>query len=91
MAVYVDAPIYSYGRMKMCHMVADSHDELIAMADRIGVARRWIQKPGRHDEHFDVCKSKRAKAVACGAQEVSALELGRIIRAKRAGEGVGDA
>jgi hypothetical protein len=27
----------------MCHMWADTLDELMAMADRIGVARRWIQ------------------------------------------------
>lgn len=59
--------------MKMCHMTADSHDELIAMADRIGVARRWIQYPGTWREHFDICKSKRALAVASGAIELNTL------------------
>ena len=46
MTVYVDNMQASYGRMKMCHMVADSTDELLAMADRIGVARKWLQKAG---------------------------------------------
>jgi len=56
--------------MMMCHMYADSTEELLAMADRIGVARKWIQYPGTYKEHFDVCKSKRALAVQDGAIEV---------------------
>ena len=43
MAVYVDNMQAQFGRMKMCHMIADSTEELLAMADRIGVARKWIQ------------------------------------------------
>lgn len=70
MAVYVDHSIWPYGRMMMCHMTADSHDELIAMADRIGVARKWIQKAGTQHEHFDICKAMRAKAVDFGAIQV---------------------
>jgi hypothetical protein len=38
MAVYVDDPIWPFGNMMMCHMVADTHDELVAMARTIGVA-----------------------------------------------------
>lgn len=83
MAVYVDNMRASFGRMKMCHMVADSREELLAMADRIKVARRWLQKPGTSHEHFDICLSKRKLAVEAGAIEVSMLELGRILRAKR--------
>lgn len=53
--------------MMMAHMIADTEPELLAMADRIGVARKWIQrKPGR-PTHFDVCKSKRALAIKAGA------------------------
>jgi len=72
-----------YGRMKMCHMIADSTEELLAMADKIGVARKWLQKAGRHDEHFDIAMSKRALAVEAGAVEVSRMDLGRILRARR--------
>ena len=59
----------------MCHMIADSTEELLAMADRIGVARKWIQHFGTHREHFDVSLAKRKLAVECGAIEVSQREL----------------
>lgn len=83
MAVYVDNMRAAFGRMKMCHMIADGSDELLAMADRIGVDRKWLQKAGTPHEHFDIALSKRALAVAAGAVEVSMMELGRIIRARR--------
>lgn len=83
MTVYVDNMRASFGRMKMCHMVADTSEELLAMADRIGVARKWIQKQGTPHEHFDIAMSKRALAVKAGAVEVSTMDIGRIIRAKR--------
>lgn len=67
MSVYVDEPIWPYGRMLMCHMLADTRVELDAMADRLGVARRWIQHAGTPREHYDICKSKRALALKLGA------------------------
>lgn len=67
MSVYVDDPIFPFGGMMMCHMVADTREELLAMVDNIGVQRKWIQKAGSPDEHFDICKSKRTKAIAAGA------------------------
>lgn len=84
MTVYVDNMRASYGRMKMCHMIADSTDELLSMADKIGVARKWLQKAGTAHEHFDIALSKRDLAVEAGAVEVSMMDLGRIIRARRA-------
>lgn len=85
MTVYVDDMRAPFGRMKMCHMIADSTDELLAMANHIGVQRKWLQKAGRHDEHFDIAMSKRTLAVKAGAVEVSRMEIGRILRAKREG------
>lgn len=84
MTVYVDNMRATFGRMKMCHMIADSTDELLAMADKIGVDRKWLQKSGTPHEHFDIALIKRAAAVAAGAVEVSMMQLGRIIRTKRA-------
>jgi hypothetical protein len=67
-SVYVDRVELGYGRMVMCHMIADTPDELHAMADRIGVARRWFQAPPKASFwHYDIAKSKRALAVAAGA------------------------
>lgn len=58
----------------MCHMIADGPDELHAMADRIGVARRWFQAPPKASFwHYDIAKSKRAHAVQLGA-----IECGRV-------------
>ena len=82
MPVYVDASEWPYGRMMMCHMVADSLDELHAMADRIGVARRWFQNKGTHP-HYDICKSKRALAVASGAIEVNRRGLVDVMKRTR--------
>jgi hypothetical protein len=43
--VYVDDMRAKYGRMVMCHLIADTDAELHAMAKAIGVARRWHQAP----------------------------------------------
>ena len=75
MAVYVDDMEAPFGRMIMCHMIADTDDELHAMATRIGVARRWHQAPPKHDSHYDIAKTKRALAVANGAVEISLRQL----------------
>lgn len=68
MAVYVDDVRHKFGRMVMCHMWADTLDELLTMADRIGVARRWLQQPPKASwVHFDVSLGAKAKAIEAGA------------------------
>lgn len=76
MTVYVDDVRHQFGRMVMCHMWADTLDELLAMADRIGVARKWIQGHptlsfGKHRNaswvHFDIAASKKLRARQFGA------------------------
>lgn len=81
--VYVDEAKHPFGRMMMCHMMADTTAELLAMADRIGVAKKWLQKAGSPYEHFDISKGKRAEAVAHGALEVTSRDLGLLIRKRR--------
>jgi hypothetical protein len=92
-SVYVDASLYGYGRMIMCHMIADTPDELHAMAERIGVARRWFQAPPEASFwHYDIAKSKRALAVEAGAIECGRNDFVfavRRIRASRVFEVVG--
>ena len=78
MAVYVDRERNSFGRMIMCHMVADTIGELLDMADRIGLHRRHFQ-PGSHP-HFDISLGYRAKAVRAGAVEVDRKCLVEVMK-----------
>lgn len=71
MAVYVDNMRAKFGRMVMCHMIADTDEELHRMARQIGVSRRWWQGPPKHRSHYDIALSKRALAVAAGAVEIT--------------------
>lgn len=86
MAVYVDDMRAPFGRMIMCHMLADSTEELLSMADRIGVARRHIQHPGTWREHFDIALSKRARAIELGAIPITWRQAGAM-EARRRGTG----
>ncbi|WP_083253631.1 DUF4031 domain-containing protein [Pandoraea sp. ISTKB] len=86
MTVYVDDMRAPYGRMLMCHMLADSDEELHEMASRIGVARRWHQKSDTPHSHYDICMSKRAIAVKLGAVEVTRKGVVAVIRARRAAQ-----
>lgn len=74
MTVYVDdmhaTEMGRYGRLKMSHMISDTEEELHAMADRIGVARRWFQ-----GDHYDIAMTKRALAVQFGAVEVAMRDM----------------
>lgn len=79
MAVYVDDMEAAFAGMIMCHMLADSDDELHAMADKIGISRRWHQKAGTTHSHYDICKVKRALAVEHGAVEISMRQAGKLI------------
>jgi len=84
-AVYLDDSRNRFGRMIMCHMVADTLEELHEMADRIGMRREWFQP--RSSPHYDVCLtlSKRALAIRFGALEVDKAGLVEVVRRKRKG------
>lgn len=69
MTVYVDKSAHGFGRMVMCHMIADTPEELRGMAEKIGVALKWFQASASVP-HFDIAKSKRGLAIVAGAVEV---------------------
>lgn len=80
MTVYVDDmylyPLGEYktrsGRVyKMSHMIADTREELVAMARAIGLDPEHIQKSNTAREHFDIAKSKRDLAIDAGAVPIS--------------------
>ena len=65
-------------------MIADTPDELHAMADKIGVARKWFQCMASFP-HYDIAQSKRALAVQYGAVELqSRMDMGRKMKDIRA-------
>ncbi|MEP4050794.1 MAG: DUF4031 domain-containing protein [Litorimonas sp.] len=71
MSVYVDTSRHPFRGYIMCHMIADTLEELHMMADQIGMERRWFQAPPKASHpHYDIPEHKRAKALALGAIEV---------------------
>jgi len=74
MTIYVDDVRHNFGCMVMCHMwqsPSDDYGDLLAMADNIGVARKWIQGHptlsfGKHRltswVHFDISLGAKEKA-----------------------------
>lgn len=88
MSVYVDAmraPLQGRPGLLLCHMIADTHKELLAMGEAIGMRKAWLQKEGHWDEHYDVGQTKRATAVRLGACQVSQRELVRRLLLKKPG------
>lgn len=82
MSVYVGPSVYPLGRMKMCHMVADSLDELHGMADAITLPRRYFQDLDKRRPHYDVAMSKRALAVKFGALPVEERKIIQVLTAQ---------
>lgn len=76
MATYVDDVRHRFGRMSMCHLWADTLEELFAMVDAIGVQRKWLQghptlSLPRYRKaswvHFDISLGKKTEALRRGA------------------------
>jgi len=85
--IYVDAILLYDGAKPpfhrgSCHMTADTLGELHAMADKIGLKRAWFQDHPRC-QHYDLTPPRRARAVAAGAIEETAMEGARRRRAAR--------
>lgn len=82
MTVYVDGlkPIVQNDNWKWdsaCHMVADSEEELLDFAERLGLKRSWFQR-GPYP-HFDLTRAKRLQAVRLGARSISRAELMQVL------------
>lgn len=84
MAVYVDKARNPYRRMIMSHMLADSLEELHAMAQRLGLRPGWFQPAST--PHYDICQEKRAAAIALGAVEIERDRVVELIRKWRRGQ-----
>jgi hypothetical protein len=80
--VYIDNFNAKYRGMIMCHMIADTREELLCMVDSIGVHRKWIQDRNTPREHFDICLAKKAKALKLGAVEIGFRELAEKTRTR---------
>src|SRR3954471_9376636 len=83
MAVYVDDSAAPRGRARCCRMVADSLDELRAMADALDVAPRWERRTPDGDAYFGISREKRAWAVRHGAIEVTTAGLDALLASRR--------
>lgn len=84
MAVYVDNMRAKYGTMIMCHMLADTDDELHCMADKIGINRKWHQYPGTYKSHYDISLVKKKLAIENGAIEITRKQTGQILKKRKA-------
>lgn len=89
MTVYVDDmykyPMGQFRRMKMSHMIADSEAELLAFANKLGLARKWYQ-----GDHFDVSISVRTKAIELGAVAITLKQLACMSALRKRGLPMGD-
>lgn len=67
---------------EFCHLLADSRDELHAMADRVGMPRRAFQDHAWR-WHYDLPAQLRPLAVAAGAREVTMHEVGALLKRRK--------
>ena len=85
MTVYVDDMRARHGQHILCHMIADSEEELHAMAERIGMERRRYQ-----GDHYDIPLAQKGLALAAGAREIRQRQLACMVWLKRHGHGLGE-
>ncbi len=78
-------------RARWSHLLAADREELHRFAARLGLDRRWFQEKCRVEQaeqcphwHYDVTDSKRAEAIALGAEQITLHQAGDLMRARRA-------
>lgn len=70
MSVYVDDAVTLWRGRRWAHLMADTLDELHAMAERLGVPRRAFQD--KHSgAHYDLTEELREQALRLGAIAIS--------------------
>ena len=84
MTVYVDTMQAPFRGMLMCHMIADSEEELHAMAAAIGMQRKSYQR-----DHYDVPLEMKRLAIQKGAREIGMRQLAAMVFLWRAGQPMG--
>lgn len=73
----VDRAVWRWRGRRWAHLASDhSYAELHDIARRLGLKREWFQ-----GDHYDIPATVRERAVDLGAEEVSARELVRRLRA----------
>jgi Protein of unknown function (DUF4031) len=86
MTCYVDAireyPGAGLRFTRFCHLLADTREELHAMADELGIPRKYFQDhPWRW--HHDLPEPLRARAVELGAEEVTLHDVGALLKKRK--------
>ena len=70
MAVYVDDAVHPWRGQRWAHLMADTLDELHAMAGLLGIPRRAFQDKAS-GAHYDVTAELRDHAIGFGAIAIS--------------------
>ncbi|WP_141454363.1 DUF4031 domain-containing protein [Pseudoxanthomonas sp. z9] len=91
MSVYVDDAVHLWRGQRWAHLMADTLEELHAMAQRLGIPRRAFQNK-TSGAHYDVTADLREDAIRLGAVAISrhvdrALVKAVIARAREQGRG----
>jgi hypothetical protein len=91
MGCYVDAvreyPDAGLRHTRFCHLLADTREELHAMAAALEVPHRFFQDhPWRW--HHDLPEQLRERAVALGAREITMHEVGALLKRRKAELGI---
>jgi hypothetical protein len=69
MTVYIDDVGHRFKHMIMCHMWADTLDELLQMAEAVGIAAKWLQGPPKSSWlHFDIPVDLKPEVINRGAR-----------------------
>ncbi|HEY0505759.1 MAG TPA: DUF4031 domain-containing protein [Lysobacter sp.] len=70
MTVYVDDALHLWHGRRWAHLMADTLDELHAMAEQLEIPRRAFQNK-TSGAHYDVPAELRERAIALGAVAIS--------------------